>query len=79
MIMVPQETSKNRKITGRKPTGLRIIRSVMVVEMKPKYSESAEKALKLAANTAKQLKQNYIGTEHLLAGLVRTDGTDKSA
>lgn len=71
MIMVPQETSKNRKITGRKPTGLRIIRSVMVVEMKPKYSESAEKALKLAANTAKQLKQNYIGTEHLLAGLVR--------
>ncbi|WP_130837102.1 ATP-dependent Clp protease ATP-binding subunit [Lachnoclostridium sp. Marseille-P6806] len=38
--------------------------------MKPKYSDSAEKALKLAARAARQLKQNYIGTEHLLAGLV---------
>jgi hypothetical protein len=36
--------------------------------MSSKYTPNADKVLKLAAAAAKDMKQNYIGTEHLLAG-----------
>ena len=35
------------------------------------YTEKAQTALHLAERTAKQLHQNYIGSEHILAGLLR--------
>ena len=38
--------------------------------MKEQYSKLASKALKLAENTAKRCSHNYVGTEHLLAGLL---------
>ena len=38
--------------------------------MKEQYSIWAKKALKQAEKTAKQYSHNYIGTEHLLAGLL---------
>ena len=37
------------------------------------YTKKAEDALSLAKQTAKQLKQNYIGTEHILLGLLKED------
>lgn len=37
------------------------------------YTKKAEHALSLAKQTAKQLKQNYIGTEHILLGLLKED------
>lgn len=40
-------------------------------EMFEKFTERARKALSLAQNEAQQFKHNYIGTEHLLLGLVR--------
>jgi ATP-dependent Clp protease ATP-binding subunit ClpC len=40
-----------------------------------KFTEGAKKALEYAGYKAKELKHNYIGTEHLLLGLVaETDG-----
>lgn len=39
----------------------------------PQYTEKAEEALSLAKQTARELKQNYIGTEHILLGLLRED------
>jgi ATP-dependent Clp protease ATP-binding subunit ClpC len=36
-----------------------------------KFTEQAKKALSLAQEEAQRLKHNYIGTEHLLLGLVR--------
>lgn len=41
--------------------------------MKEQYSKSASKALKLAEETAKQCSHNYIGTEHILAGLLAAE------
>ncbi len=38
-----------------------------------KYTKKAEKALQLAKGAAKELKQNYIGTEHILLGLLREE------
>ena len=38
--------------------------------MKEQYSKLASKALKLAEHTAKRCSHNYVGTEHLLAGLL---------
>ena len=38
--------------------------------MQSQFTEKAEAALKLAGKCAKQLKQGYIGTEHILAGLI---------
>lgn len=38
--------------------------------MKEQYSKWAKKALKLAEETAKKYRHNYIGTEHILAGLL---------
>ena len=39
----------------------------------PQYTKKAEKALSLAKQTARELRQNYIGTEHILLGLLRED------
>jgi ATP-dependent Clp protease ATP-binding subunit ClpC len=39
--------------------------------MGSKYTPNADQVLKFAAATAKTMKQNYIGTEHLLAGLMK--------
>lgn len=44
----------------------------------PQYTEKAGKALMLAGQTARQMKQNYIGTEHILLGLLR-EGTGVAA
>lgn len=37
----------------------------------PQYTKKAVTALSLAKQTAKELRQNYIGTEHILLGLLR--------
>ena len=43
--------------------------------MAVKFTEKAEKVLRLAQNDAQRLGHGYIGTEHILLGLVReTDG-----
>ncbi|MBR2121740.1 MAG: hypothetical protein IJ930_02180, partial [Lachnospiraceae bacterium] len=43
--------------------------------MKPNYTDNAKEVLKLAKSAAMEHKQNYIGTEHLLMGLIReSDG-----
>lgn len=39
--------------------------------MKDKYTQKAKKAISLSKLTAKNLGQNYIGSEHLLIGLMR--------
>ncbi|WP_026668965.1 ATP-dependent Clp protease ATP-binding subunit [Butyrivibrio sp. AE3006] len=41
--------------------------------MNKEYTEKAEYALKQARKTARSLKLNYVGTEHLLLGLIRTE------
>ena len=43
--------------------------------MNSKYTDKAENALKIAKKTAKSLKLNYIGTEHILMGLVKEEGS----
>ncbi len=39
----------------------------------PQYTKKATTALLLAKQTARELRQNYIGTEHILLGLLRED------
>ena len=39
--------------------------------MKDNYTKNAKKVLELAGQAAKESLQNYIGTEHLLMGLIR--------
>lgn len=39
----------------------------------PQYTKKAEKALLLAKRTARELRQNYIGSEHILLGLLREE------
>ncbi len=39
----------------------------------PQYTKKAQTALSLAKQTAKELRQNYIGTEHILLGLLKED------
>lgn len=46
--------------------------------MQKKYTAKAKKAISLAENEAKRLGHNYIGTEHLLVGLV-AEGTGTAA
>lgn len=36
-----------------------------------RFTEGAKKALALAQESAKQLGHNYVGSEHLLMGLIR--------
>ena len=48
--------------------------------MKDNYTKNAKKVLELAGQAAKESLQNYIGTEHLLMGLIREpDGVEKVA
>lgn len=42
--------------------------------MKERFTENARMAINLAAEAAKQLAHGYIGTEHLLIGLIHTNG-----
>lgn len=42
--------------------------------MKDKFTENAREALRLATEIAYQLSHNYIGTEHLLLGLLEAEG-----
>jgi len=46
--------------------------------MQPYYTEKAQAALKLAEKSAAGLKQGYVGTEHILLGLVM-EGTSVAA
>ncbi len=46
--------------------------------MQSQFTEKAEAALALAEKSARQLKQGYIGTEHILVGLIR-EGTGVAA
>ena len=39
--------------------------------MRREYTDKAKRALELASKTSKQMHHNYIGTEHILAGLLR--------
>ena len=39
--------------------------------MSKSYTKKAKKALDLAAKTSKVMQHNYIGTEHLLVGLLK--------
>ena len=38
-----------------------------------KFTEKAEKVIKLSKNAAKELGHNYVGTEHFLVGLIQED------
>ena len=38
-----------------------------------KFTEKAEKVIKLSKNAAKELGHNYVGTEHFLVGLMEED------
>ncbi|HHT97332.1 MAG TPA: ATP-dependent Clp protease ATP-binding subunit [Clostridiales bacterium] len=42
--------------------------------MQEKFTENASKAIKIAQETAYRLSHNYIGTEHLLIGLLQSEG-----
>ena len=42
------------------------------------YTEKAERALQLAKRSARELKQSYVGSEHILLGLLR-EGTGVAA
>lgn len=46
--------------------------------MQPKFTEKAKAALLLAEKTAAGLRQGYVGTEHILAGLLK-EGTGVAA
>ena len=43
--------------------------------MNQRFTEKAESALKSARKVARSLKLNYIGTEHLLIGLIQETGS----
>ena len=46
--------------------------------MLDRYTKKAQQALSLAENTAEELGHNYIGTEHILVGLLE-EGTGVAA
>ncbi len=46
--------------------------------MQSQFTEKAEAALKMASKCARQMKQGYIGTEHILVGLIM-EGTGVAA
>lgn len=46
--------------------------------MKFKFTESAAKAINHAQEIAKELSHNYVGTEHLLIGLLEVEGIAKA-
>ncbi|MBR3771214.1 MAG: ATP-dependent Clp protease ATP-binding subunit ClpC, partial [Clostridium sp.] len=43
-----------------------------------KFTENANKVLQYASDVANELQHNYIGTEHLLIGLVKAPGVASS-
>ena len=44
--------------------------------MQENYTRQAQEAIKLAEETARKYKHNYVGTEHLLMGLLKqSEGT----
>ena len=43
--------------------------------MNSQFTDKANDALKLARKTARSLKLNYVGTEHILMGLIREEGS----
>ena len=47
-------------------------------KMRSNYTEKAQKALKLAEKTAARIHSGYVGTEHILAGLLK-EGTGVAA
>lgn len=42
--------------------------------MKDKFTDNAREAIRIATDVAFRLSHNYIGTEHLLIGLIRAEG-----
>lgn len=42
--------------------------------MKDRFTENAREVIRIATDVAFRLSHNYIGTEHLLIGLIRADG-----
>ncbi len=44
-----------------------------------RFTQGAQKALELAQENAQRMGHNYVGTEHLLLGLVQTEGSAASA
>ena len=46
--------------------------------MRSNYTEKAQKALKLAEKTAARIHSGYVGTEHILAGILK-EGTGVAA
>ena len=43
-------------------------------EMQSQFTDRAREALNLAAKCARSLKQGYVGTEHILVGLLKEPG-----
>ncbi len=43
--------------------------------MNSQFTEKAKNALKFAKKTARNLKLNYVGTEHILMGLIKEEGS----
>ena len=46
--------------------------------MQSRFTSKAQEALNYAADTAAMLGHGYIGSEHLLIGLIKADGFDES-
>ena len=45
--------------------------------MQSQFTDKAKTALLLAGRAAKSLHQNYVGTEHILLGLIKEGTTDR--
>ncbi len=54
-----------------------VIESGLGPQPKPPYAKSMREVLDMAVHESKSLKHSYIGTEHLLLGLLRHDDTVK--
>jgi len=50
-----------------------------LVSVNPPFAPDAEKAIELAMYEAKAMGHEYVGTEHLLLGLIRAEGIAKDA
>ena len=42
--------------------------------MEERFTESAQRVMELAQSAAAELGHGYLGTEHMLVGLIREDG-----
>ena len=45
--------------------------------MQSQFTDKAQNALSLATKCAKSLKQGYVGTEHILVGLIKQNSDKK--